>query len=123
MPLYSRLDALHRSLRYPALSSALAAFALAGSGVLIIRLVQRQTGTTGLLVGLGLALLPLPFVLGAVAWLNQAARVPLRHALFCLAWGPARPPRSPCSPTGGPATSWSPTARAARRSAPSSPPR
>lgn len=87
MPLYSRLDALHRSLRYPALSSALAAFALAGSGVLIIRLVQRQTGTTGLLVGLGLALLPLPFVLGAVAWLNQAARVPLRHTLFCLAWG------------------------------------
>ncbi|MGW4650614.1 PrsW family intramembrane metalloprotease [Kitasatospora sp. NPDC004289] len=76
-----------RALRYPALSSALAAFALAGCGVLILRLVHRQTGTTGLLVGLGLALLPLPFVLGALAWLNQTARVPLRHTLFCLAWG------------------------------------
>ncbi|BFV57893.1 hypothetical protein KCMC57_up29970 [Kitasatospora sp. CMC57] len=76
-----------RSLRYPALSSALAALALAGCGVLILQLVHRQTGTTGLLVGLGLALFPLPFVLGALAWLNQTARVPLRHTLFCLAWG------------------------------------
>ncbi|MFB7666596.1 PrsW family intramembrane metalloprotease [Kitasatospora sp. NPDC056138] len=74
-------------LRYPAVSSALAAVALAGCGVLILQLVHRQTGTTGLLVGLGLALLPLPFVLGALAWLNQTARVPLRHTLFCLAWG------------------------------------
>ncbi|RKE20544.1 PrsW family intramembrane metalloprotease [Streptomyces sp. TLI_171] len=74
-------------LRRPALSSAVAALALAGSGVLILHLVQRQTGTTGLLVGLGLALLPLPFVLGSLAWLNQTARVPIRHTLFCLAWG------------------------------------
>ncbi|MGK4582383.1 PrsW family intramembrane metalloprotease [Kitasatospora sp. HPMI-4] len=87
---YVRLEGLLRraaSLRYPALSSALAAVALAACGVLILQLVHRQTGTTGLLVGLGLALLPLPFVLGALAWLNQTARVPLRHALFCLAWG------------------------------------
>ncbi|GAA4860225.1 hypothetical protein GCM10023235_42690 [Kitasatospora terrestris] len=75
------------ALRRPALSSALAAFALAGSGLLILRLVQRQTGTVGLLVGMGLALLPLPFVLGSLAWLNRTARVPMRHALFCLAWG------------------------------------
>ncbi|MDH6128998.1 PrsW family intramembrane metalloprotease [Kitasatospora sp. GP82] len=75
------------SLRYPAVSSGLAALALAACGVLILQLVHRQTGTTGLLVGLGLALLPLPFVLGALAWLNLTARVPLRHTLFCLAWG------------------------------------
>ncbi|MEV4615156.1 PrsW family intramembrane metalloprotease [Kitasatospora sp. NPDC049258] len=75
------------SLRRPALSSALAACALAGCGVLILHLVQRQTGTTGLLVGLALAILPLPFVLGSLAWLNRTARVPLRHILFCLAWG------------------------------------
>ncbi|MER5639784.1 PrsW family intramembrane metalloprotease [Kitasatospora sp. NPDC002227] len=70
-----------------AVSSALAALALAGCGVLILQLVHRQTGTVGLLVGMGLALLPLPFVLGALAWLNQTGRVPLRHTLFCLAWG------------------------------------
>ncbi|MFJ1757545.1 PrsW family intramembrane metalloprotease [Kitasatospora sp. NPDC088134] len=85
-PLLPALSLLRR-LRLPALSSALAALALAGSGVLILHLVQRQTGTTGLLVGLGLALLPLPFVLGSLAWLNQTARVPIRHTLFCLAWG------------------------------------
>jgi len=74
-------------MRRPAVSSAVVAMALAGSGVLILHLVQRQTGTAGLLVGLGLALLPLPFVLGSLAWLNQTARVPIRHTLFCLAWG------------------------------------
>ncbi|AUG79030.1 hypothetical protein CFP65_4276 [Kitasatospora sp. MMS16-BH015] len=76
-----------RPLRGTAVSSALAALALAGCGVLILQLVHRQTGTVGLLVGMGLALLPLPFVLGALAWLNQTGRVPLRHTLFCLAWG------------------------------------
>ncbi|MFF4345160.1 PrsW family intramembrane metalloprotease [Kitasatospora sp. NPDC001540] len=83
VPLWRRLWPLRR----PALSSAVAALALAGSGVLILRLVQRQTGTTGLLVGSGLALLPLPFVLGSLAWLNRTARVPVRRLLFCLAWG------------------------------------
>ncbi|WP_405012096.1 PrsW family intramembrane metalloprotease [Kitasatospora sp. NBC_01539] len=81
------LRALRRVRRHPAASAVPGGLALAGSGALILHLLQRQTGTTGLLVGLGLALLPLPFVLGSVAWLNQAARVPLRHALFCLAWG------------------------------------
>ncbi|MFC8453962.1 PrsW family intramembrane metalloprotease [Kitasatospora sp. NPDC057223] len=79
----------HPLLRHPALTSvtAGAVLALAGCAVLILHLVRRQTGTTGLFVGLGLALLPLPFVLGALAWLNQTSRVPLRHLLFCLAWG------------------------------------
>ncbi|MFF2039395.1 PrsW family glutamic-type intramembrane protease [Kitasatospora sp. NPDC058170] len=75
--------------RSVALSSvtATAVLALAGCGVLILHLVRRQTGTTGLLVGLGLAMIPLPFVLGGLAWLNQTARVPLRHTVFCLGWG------------------------------------
>ncbi|MEV6978215.1 PrsW family intramembrane metalloprotease [Kitasatospora sp. NPDC093806] len=75
--------------RSVALSSvtATAVLTLAGCGVLILHLVRRQTGTAGLLVGLGLAMVPLPFVLGGLAWLNQTARVPLRHTVFCLAWG------------------------------------
>ncbi|MFF1904309.1 PrsW family intramembrane metalloprotease [Kitasatospora sp. NPDC058218] len=78
-----------RPARPVALSSvtATAVLTLAGCGVLILHLVRRQTGTTGLLVGLGLALVPLPFVLGGLAWLNQTARVPLRHIVFCLGWG------------------------------------
>ncbi|MFF2957033.1 PrsW family intramembrane metalloprotease [Kitasatospora sp. NPDC057965] len=78
-----------RALRSVAFSSVTAAvvLALAGCGVLILHLVRRQTGTAGLLVGLGLAMVPLPFVLGGLAWLNQTARVPLRHTVFCLGWG------------------------------------
>ncbi|MFF8770210.1 PrsW family intramembrane metalloprotease [Kitasatospora sp. NPDC015120] len=67
--------------------TATVVLALAGCGVLILHLVRRQTGTTGLLVGLGLAMVPLPFVLGGLAWLNQTARVPLRYTVFCLGWG------------------------------------
>ncbi|MFD4396312.1 PrsW family intramembrane metalloprotease [Kitasatospora sp. NPDC058478] len=67
--------------------TATAVLTLAGCGVLILHLVQRQTGTVGLLVGVGLAMVPLPFVLGALAWLNLTARVPLRHTVFCLGWG------------------------------------
>ncbi|RKT16510.1 protease prsW family protein [Streptomyces sp. 1114.5] len=75
--------------RSVALSSvtATAVLTLIGCGVLILHLIQRQTGTVGLLVGLGLAMVPLPFVLGGLAWLNLSARVPLRHTLFCLGWG------------------------------------
>ncbi|MFE5580640.1 PrsW family intramembrane metalloprotease [Kitasatospora sp. NPDC056531] len=75
--------------RSMALSSvtATAVLILIGCGVLILHLVQRQTGTVGLLVGLGLAMVPLPFVLGGLAWLNLTARVPLRHTVFCLGWG------------------------------------
>ncbi|MFI6153956.1 PrsW family intramembrane metalloprotease [Kitasatospora sp. NPDC051170] len=75
--------------RLTALSSVTATtvLTLAACGVLILHLVQRQTGTLGLFVGLGLAMVPLPFVLGALAWLNLTARVPLRHTVFCLAWG------------------------------------
>ncbi|MFJ3216851.1 PrsW family intramembrane metalloprotease [Kitasatospora sp. NPDC086801] len=67
--------------------TATAVLTLSGCGVLILHLVQRQTGTVGLLVGVGLAMVPLPFVLGALAWLNLTARVPLRHTVFCLGWG------------------------------------
>ncbi|MFG3224138.1 PrsW family intramembrane metalloprotease [Kitasatospora sp. NPDC048194] len=67
--------------------TATAVLTLVGCGVLILHLVQRQTGTVGLLVGLGLAMVPLPFVLGGLAWLNLTARVPLRHTVFCLGWG------------------------------------
>ncbi|MFF7453441.1 PrsW family intramembrane metalloprotease [Kitasatospora sp. NPDC008115] len=78
-----------RPLRPVAFSAVTASvvLTLAGCGVLILHLVRRQTGTTGLLVGLGLAMVPLPFVLGGLAWLNQTARVPLRHTVFCLGWG------------------------------------
>ncbi|MER6359944.1 PrsW family intramembrane metalloprotease [Kitasatospora sp. NPDC001527] len=75
-----------RPVAFPAVTATVV-LALAGCGVLILHLVRRQTGTAGLLVGLGLATVPLPFVLGGLAWLNQTARVPLRYTVFCLGWG------------------------------------
>ncbi|MEY9969163.1 RsiW-degrading membrane proteinase PrsW (M82 family) [Streptacidiphilus sp. MAP12-16] len=56
-------------------------------GVAILALVQRQTGTSGLLVGVCLAVLPVPLVLGAFYWLDRVEPKPLRNLLFCFAWG------------------------------------
>ncbi|TQF04010.1 PrsW family intramembrane metalloprotease [Kitasatospora acidiphila] len=78
---------MSRSHRVRRIASAVPLVALAGCAVLLVRLVQRQTGTTGLLVGLGLAILPVPFVLFVLTWLNQSARLPGRRLALCLAWG------------------------------------
>ncbi|WP_344444592.1 PrsW family intramembrane metalloprotease [Kitasatospora nipponensis] len=75
------------ALRHPLAGPAASALLLGACAVLIVHLVQSQTGTTGLLVGLGLAVLPVPFVLGALTWLNQSAQVPARRLALCLAWG------------------------------------
>ncbi|WP_345282661.1 hypothetical protein [Kitasatospora albolonga] len=77
-----------RALRYPALSSALAAFRagrVRGADPAAGAPADRDHRAAGR-AGAGRCC-PLPFVLGALAWLNQTARVPLRHTLFCLAWG------------------------------------
>lgn len=60
---------------------------LALCGVAILALVQRQTGTSGLLIGVCLAVLPVPLVLGAFYWLDRLEPKPLRNLLFCFAWG------------------------------------
>lgn len=73
--------------RHPLAGPAAAVLLLTGCGVLVLHQVQQQTGTTGLLVGLGLAVLPMPFLLGALLWLNQSAQVPARRLALCLAWG------------------------------------
>ncbi|MFD8146222.1 PrsW family intramembrane metalloprotease [Streptomyces sp. NPDC059708] len=57
------------------------------TGVAILELVREQTGTAGFLVGLGLALLPVPPLMAAFRWLGRAAPGPWRVPLFCFAWG------------------------------------
>ncbi len=56
-------------------------------GAVILGLVHQQTGSEGFLVGLGLALLPVPVLLGAFHWLDRAAPTPRRNLLFALGWG------------------------------------
>jgi protease PrsW len=60
---------------------------LALCGAAILAMVQRQTGTSGFLVGLTLAVLPVPFVLGALTWLDRVEPKPVRNLVFCFAWG------------------------------------
>ncbi|PZH14650.1 PrsW family intramembrane metalloprotease [Streptomyces sp. NTH33] len=57
------------------------------SGLVILALVRRETGTEGFLVGLGLAVLPVPLLLAAFRWLDRVEPSPWRNMLFAFAWG------------------------------------
>ncbi|MEU6885114.1 PrsW family intramembrane metalloprotease [Streptomyces viridosporus] len=60
---------------------------LALSGLVILALVREQTGTEGFLVGLGLAVLPVPLLLAAFRWLDRVEPGPWQNLLFSFAWG------------------------------------
>ncbi|MEV0638993.1 PrsW family intramembrane metalloprotease [Streptomyces sp. NPDC050619] len=57
------------------------------SGLVILALVRQQTGTEGFLVGLGLAVLPVPLLIAAFRWLDRVEPGPWRNLLFAFAWG------------------------------------
>ncbi|MGW4163221.1 PrsW family intramembrane metalloprotease [Streptomyces sp. NPDC004788] len=71
-----------RLVRAVALITALALCAL-----VILALVREETGTTGFLVGLGLAVLPVPLLMSAFRWLDRVEPAPWKNLLFALAWG------------------------------------
>ncbi|MEU9368493.1 PrsW family intramembrane metalloprotease [Streptomyces avermitilis] len=71
-----------RWVRYGALVTLLAL-----SGLVILALVRQQTGTEGFLVGLGLAVLPVPLLIAAFRWLDRVEPGPWRNLLFAFAWG------------------------------------
>ncbi|MFD5079840.1 PrsW family intramembrane metalloprotease [Streptomyces sp. NPDC058371] len=71
-----------RWVRYGALITLLAL-----SGLVILALVRQQTGTEGFLVGLGLAVLPVPLLMAAFRWLDRVEPGPWRNLLFAFAWG------------------------------------
>ncbi|MFB7496138.1 PrsW family intramembrane metalloprotease [Streptomyces sp. NPDC056161] len=60
---------------------------LAISGLVILALVREQTGTEGFLVGIGLAVLPVPLLLAVFRWLDRVEPGPWRNLLFAFAWG------------------------------------
>jgi RsiW-degrading membrane proteinase PrsW (M82 family) len=57
------------------------------SGLVILALVRQQTGTEGFLVGLGLAVLPVPLLVAAFRWLDRVEPGPWRNLIFAFAWG------------------------------------
>jgi RsiW-degrading membrane proteinase PrsW (M82 family) len=71
-----------RWVRYGALITLLAM-----SGLVILALVREQTGTEGFLVGLGLAVFPVPLLIAAFRWLDRVEPGPWRNLLFSFAWG------------------------------------
>ncbi|MFE9628666.1 PrsW family intramembrane metalloprotease [Streptomyces sp. NPDC006527] len=72
----------HKWVRYGALITLLAL-----SGLVILALVREQTGTEGFLVGLGLAVLPVPLLVAAFRWLDRVEPGPWRNLVFAFAWG------------------------------------
>nr|WP_162097969.1 MULTISPECIES: PrsW family intramembrane metalloprotease [Streptomyces] len=57
------------------------------SGLIILALVRQQTGTEGFLVGLGLAILPVPLLIAAFRWMDRIEPEPWRNLIFAFAWG------------------------------------
>lgn len=63
------------------------ALLMAASGLLVLGAVTSDTGITGFLIGLSLALLPLPVVLAAYRWLDRYEPEPRGLLLFAFFWG------------------------------------
>ncbi len=55
--------------------------------LVILALVREETGPEGFLVGLGLAVLPVPLLMAAFRWLDRVEPAPWRNLLFSFAWG------------------------------------
>ncbi|MER6094799.1 PrsW family intramembrane metalloprotease [Streptomyces sp. NPDC001728] len=60
---------------------------LAICALVILALVREQTGTEGFLVGLGLAVFPVPLLMAAFRWLDRVEPGPWKNLLFAFAWG------------------------------------
>ncbi|WP_079184578.1 PrsW family intramembrane metalloprotease [Streptomyces uncialis] len=73
--------------RRPAVRIAGLGVVLALCGAVLLALVREETGTQGFLVGLGLAVLPVPLLIAAFRWLHRVAPGPWRNVVFCFAWG------------------------------------
>ncbi|RKN11603.1 PrsW family intramembrane metalloprotease [Streptomyces radicis] len=56
-------------------------------GLIVSVLVWRETGAPGFLVGLGLALLPVPVLIGVFHWVDALAPRPWRPLAFAFGWG------------------------------------
>ena len=60
---------------------------LAVCGVVILALVRHHIGTEPFLVGLALAILPVPLLLWVFLWLDHVAPSPWQNVVFAFSWG------------------------------------
>ncbi|WP_333771255.1 PrsW family intramembrane metalloprotease, partial [Streptomyces sp. IBSBF 2435] len=61
--------------------------ALAVCGVVILAVVRQHIGTEPFLVGMALAVLPVPLLLWAFLWLDRVAPSPWQNVVFAFSWG------------------------------------
>ncbi|MEC3994916.1 PrsW family glutamic-type intramembrane protease [Actinacidiphila sp. DG2A-62] len=61
--------------------------ALAVCGVVILAVVRQHIGTEPFLVGMALAVLPVPLLLWAFLWLDHVAPAPWQNVVFAFSWG------------------------------------
>ncbi|WP_418961413.1 PrsW family intramembrane metalloprotease [Streptomyces tritici] len=77
-----------RLLRHRRALRAAAVFGvLALCGLVLLVVLREKTGTEGFLVGLGLAVLPVPLLLAAFRWLDRVDPGPWKNLIFAFAWG------------------------------------
>jgi RsiW-degrading membrane proteinase PrsW (M82 family) len=86
-PTSFRYKARRNLLEYRWLWFVAVALGLALCGFAILGMVQSQTGTPGFLVGIGLAVLPVPLILCGYFWLDRVEPKRWQLLLFCFAWG------------------------------------
>ena len=60
---------------------------MGSSGLLVLGSLTSDTGAVGFAIGLSLALLPLPVVIGAFRWLDRYEPEPRGLLLFAFFWG------------------------------------
>ena len=60
---------------------------MGASGLLVLGAVTSDTGWTGFLIGVSLALLPVPVVVAALRWLDRYEPEPSGLLLFAFFWG------------------------------------
>lgn len=81
------VPARRRFWRRRGLRTGAVATVLALAGLAILALVREETGTRGMLVGGGLALLPVPLLIAGYLWLDRVAPGPWRYRVFAFSWG------------------------------------
>jgi RsiW-degrading membrane proteinase PrsW (M82 family) len=62
---------------------------IAVCAVVMLLILGFSNGVTGLLIGLGAAILPVPVLVGCFLWLDRYEPEPTRYLVFCFAWGSA----------------------------------
>ena len=82
-----RYRPVHAFRHHPALRAATVFAVLALCGLVILVLLRKKTGTEGFLVGIGLAVLPVPLLLAAFRWLDRVDPGPWKNLIFAFAWG------------------------------------